>query len=139
MKKFFFLTLIISVLAIFFVYRGYSTSLHYALNPTGEDRITLSIPEGSTGNDIAQLLYEKNLIDNVSAFNFYLRQNKLSNQLKAGRFVFQENFDLPKIVDVLVSGKSSVIKPWGRRIRLMKTKILKQKTRNRIFSEKTSS
>lgn len=107
MKKFFFLTLSISVFAIFLIYGGYSSAIRYALNPSGSDRITVNVPEGSTGSDVAELLYEKDLIKSVSAFNFYLRQNDLGSELKAGRFIFQENFDLPKIVELLVSGKSS--------------------------------
>lgn len=107
MKKFVILTLVISVGAIFLLYGGYSSSIRYALNPSGSDRITVTVPEGATGSDVAELLYEKGLIKNVSAFNFYLRQNELSNQLKAGRFVLQENYKMPEIVDALVSGKST--------------------------------
>lgn len=109
MKKFFYFTVIVAVLGIFLIYGGYSSALHYAFNPAGSDRVTVSIPEGSTGTDVAEILYEKGLIKNVTAFTFYLRQNGLSDQLKAGRFVLQENYDMEKIVDILASGKSSEV------------------------------
>ncbi|MBU0706359.1 endolytic transglycosylase MltG [Patescibacteria group bacterium] len=107
MKKIFYLTLAISLVSIFLLYGGYSSAVRYALNPSGSNRITVSVPEGATGSDVADLLYEKGLIKSVSAFNFYLRQNELSDQLRAGRFVFQENFTMPRIVEMLASGKSS--------------------------------
>lgn len=107
MKKFLLLTLVISVGAIFLLYGGYSSAIRYALNPSGSNRVTVSVPEGATGSDVAELLYEKGLIKSVSAFNFYLRQNELSDQLKAGRFVLQENYKMPEIVEILASGKSS--------------------------------
>lgn len=107
MKKIFYLTLVVAVIGIFLVYGGYSSAIRYALNPSGIDRITVSVPEGATGTEVAELLYEKDLIKSVTAFSFYLRQNELSDQLKAGRFVFQENYDMPKIVEILASGKST--------------------------------
>ncbi len=107
MKKIFYFTLVVGVVGIFLLYGGYSSAIRYALNPSGSDRVTISVPDGATGGDVANLLYEKGLIKSVSAFNFYLRQNELSDQLKAGRFVFQENYDMAKIVDLLASGKSS--------------------------------
>lgn len=107
MKKFLLFLTIVCVAGVFLLYGGYSSALRYALDPTGSDRVTISVPEGSTGHDVALLLDEKDLIKSVTAFDFYLRQHDLGDQLKAGRFVFQENFDLPKIVDILVSGKST--------------------------------
>jgi len=97
----------VGVGATFFLYSGYSSALRYTLNPTGSDRITISVPEGATGSQVADLLYKKGLIKSATAFSFYLRQHELGDQIKAGRFVFQENYDLPKIVEILVSGKTS--------------------------------
>lgn len=107
MKKFLFITLFVAGIGIFFLYSRYTAALRYALDPGSSARITLTIPEGSTGSQIADLLSEKGLISSSDAFSFYLRQQGLSDQLKAGRFVFQENYTLPKIVDILVEGKST--------------------------------
>jgi UPF0755 protein len=109
MKRLLFLILVLGLGAVFLLYSGYSSSIHYALNPSGSNRISVSVPEGATGSEVADLLYEKDLIKSTTAFNFYLRQNDLSNQLKAGRFVFQESDDMTEIVEILVSGKSSEV------------------------------
>jgi UPF0755 protein len=107
MKKILLLILVVGLGAVFLLYGGYSSAIRYALNPSGSDRITVSVPEGATGADVAELLYEKDLIRSVTAFNFYLRQNELSDQLKAGRYVLQENYTMPRIVEILASGKST--------------------------------
>lgn len=107
MKKVLGVLIILVLGAVYLVYSGYSSAIRFALNPSGTDRIVISVPEGATGSDVAELLHEKRLIKSPTVFNFYLRQHELSSEIKAGRFVFQENFDLPKLVDILVSGKSS--------------------------------
>jgi len=109
MKKLFYITLAVSIIGIFMIYGGYSSAVRYALNPSGSDRVTISVPEGAIGSQVADLLYEKDLIKSTTAFSFYLRQNDLSNQLKAGRFVLRENYDMAKIVEILVAGKSSEV------------------------------
>ncbi len=107
MRKLFFITLLIAVFGIFFLYQQYSSAIQYVLNPEGSARITVNVPEGSTGSQIASLLRDEGLIKSEDAFSFYLRQNGLSDQLKAGRFIFQENHGLDEIVQILVEGKSS--------------------------------
>lgn len=107
MKKFLFITALLAVIGIFFVYSQYTSAIRYALNPDSSDRVTVTIPDGSSGSLVAALLKEKDLIRSEEAFIFYLRQQDLGSQLKAGRFVFQENYSLPKIVDILVKGESS--------------------------------
>jgi UPF0755 protein len=106
MRKIFALILIIGMVAVGFLYTNYSSAIKYALNPSGTDRIIVDIQSGSSGQEIAELLHEKGLISNVSAFNFYLKKNQLSNKLQAGRMIFQENFRLPEVVEVLMEGKS---------------------------------
>ncbi|MBN2307134.1 endolytic transglycosylase MltG [Candidatus Peregrinibacteria bacterium] len=109
MKKILILVLVLVLGAVFLLYGGYSSAIHYALNPSSANRVTVTVPEGATGSEVADLLYEKGLIKSPTAFNFYLRQNDLSNELKAGRFVFRESDDMARIVEILASGKSSEV------------------------------
>lgn len=107
MKKLFFL-LFLGLLAfgVIFFYRFYVSGLNYSLNPDSTDRVVVDIKTGSTAEQIAVILSEKNLIKSPLIFKLYLRQNELSNKLKAGRMVVQENQNLKEIVEVLMVGKS---------------------------------
>lgn len=91
---------------VIFFYRFYIGGLNYSLSPESTDRVVVDIKTGSTAEQIAQLLAEKKLIKSPLIFKLYLRQNDLSNQLKAGRMILQENQNLKEIVDVLMRGKS---------------------------------
>ncbi|MDH5597253.1 MAG: endolytic transglycosylase MltG, partial [Candidatus Peregrinibacteria bacterium] len=106
MKKIILLILFLGVGFVFLWYGNYSSAIRYSLDPSSSDRVTVDIKEGATGDDIARRLLEKNLISSPSAFRFYVKQQELGSQLKAGRMVFQENMTLPEIVKVLVEGKS---------------------------------
>lgn len=106
MRKFLFVILVLGLIGVVFFYGNYSSAIKYALNPSGTNRITVDIKQGTTGSEIADLLFEKDLIKSPSAFSFYIKQKGLGSQLKAGRMVFQENFTLPQIIDVLVEGRS---------------------------------
>jgi len=108
MKKTFFL--IVSVLlisGIIWFYHIYTGSIAYALDPSSDKRIVVDIKQGSSASDIADVLADKDLIESPFMFKLYLKQNGLSDKLKAGRIVLQENYDMEKIADVLISGKTS--------------------------------
>lgn len=107
MKKLFFIFIIVLLsFGVYWFYQNYIGALNYALNPDSEQRVIVDIKQGSTASDVAEALLEKELIKNPFAFKLYLKQNDLADQLKAGRIVLKENFDLKQIVEVLVEGKS---------------------------------
>lgn len=106
MKKFI-VTIIIAAIALtFWLYASYSSALKYQLDPKSRESISITIPEGSGGGQIAAILEEKGLIKSPWSFRFYIKQNELDSQLKAGVFVFQKNQNLKEIVDVLIQGGS---------------------------------
>ena len=107
MKKFLTLIFVVGAVAVVFVYGNYSSALKYALNPAGSDRVIVDIKQGTSGTQIAELLFEEGLIKSPSAFSFYIKQKGLGTNLQAGRMIFQENFTLPEIVNVLMEGKSA--------------------------------
>lgn len=88
-------------------YRSYVSAVHFEANPTSDQRVTIIIPKGSSADTVADLLLEKGLIKSPLFFKLYLRSNGLAAKLKAGRFVLQENYDLPAIANALVEGKSA--------------------------------
>lgn len=107
MKKFLFFLLIVGIGLTFWLYRGYSAALKYSLDPNSTDRVSVSIPEGSSGKAIATILNEKGLIKSAWAFGFYTKQKELAESLKAGHYVFQKKQTLPEIASMLAEGETS--------------------------------
>ena len=107
MKKILALLLPAVIILTVFSYRFYSRALNYVLDPNSTDRVTISIEQGDSASDVADKLYEKELIKSPSVFKFYLSQHGLDGKIKAGRFVIKQNYTLSEIADTIVSGKSS--------------------------------
>jgi len=107
MKKLSFLLIFgLFAFTIFWFYQFYVSALNYTLNPDSSKRVVIQVEKGSSASDVADQLAEKELIRSPFVFNLYLKQNDLADQIKAGRIVLQENFDLKKIVDTLIEGRS---------------------------------
>ena len=101
-----FLVIGLLIFGIFWFYSLYTSTLNYSLDSDSSDRVIIDIEKGSTASDVADLLSEKGLIKNTTVFKLYLRQNNMADQIKAGRIVLKENFDMKTIAATLVEGKS---------------------------------
>ena len=100
----------------FWFYGLYTSSLSYKLDSASTKRLIVKIEKGSSADIVADQLYGQKLIKSPFIFKLYLKQNNLSDKIKAGNIVVQENYDLKKIVQTLVDGKSvelSVTIPEG--------------------------
>ncbi len=72
---------------------------------TGEE-ITVVIDEGSTAQDIADLLKEDGVIDSSSSFLQHLNARNQADALQAGTYILTGGDDFDSIIDTLVSGKT---------------------------------
>ncbi len=107
MKKLSILLIIgIFVIGAFWFYGLYTSSLSYQLDPTSTKRVIVKIEKGSLADQVADQLYSQKLIKSPYIFKLYLKQNNFANKIKAGSLVVQENFDLKKIAQTLIEGKS---------------------------------
>ncbi|MFC1729820.1 endolytic transglycosylase MltG [candidate division KSB1 bacterium] len=94
------------VFGVILFYQFYIGALNYSLDPNSDQRVAIDIRTGSTASSVANLLEEKGLIKSQMVFNLYLKQNDMADQIKAGRIVLQEDFNLKQIATALVEGKS---------------------------------
>jgi len=76
-------------------------SIHHAL---------CEIKKGATGEDIAELLYSQEVINNKRLFTFLIRWYKVDTTLKAGYYLFTGNLSMKTVIDKIVSGEIIVIK-----------------------------
>lgn len=67
----------------------------------------VTIAPGSTSSEIADNLYAKKAIRSDWAFEWYIRNHQLRDQLKAGTYVVYESQSVQEIVKTLVSGKEA--------------------------------
>lgn len=64
-----------------------------------------TVQSGSTTGEIADALKSKNLIRSDWAFEWYVRNHQLREQLKTGTYIFNEAQSVDQIVEILVKGK----------------------------------
>lgn len=86
---------------------GLRTWYHSNLQPLSLQETSetiVMIPVGTTAQEIAELLEEKNLIRSSMVFDWYTRLNNLRNQLQAGTYKFKSSESVQQIVQRLVAG-----------------------------------
>jgi len=107
MKKIFFLTLIVFLIAfaLFFAHIArlmYSPiQIHYTL---------CEINQGDTGNIIAKKLFSNSIITNETLFRFLIRYKKTDRMLKAGHYLFAGEYNMFRVLEKINSGEILVKK-----------------------------
>jgi UPF0755 protein len=97
----FFVALLLTIGGIFLWY-----TLQLApVNSSKTDKQLVVIESGSTPTDIANLLKEKELIRNPTAFLWYSRLEGVQNLLQAGTYRLSPSESTPQIVEHLSSGR----------------------------------
>ena len=97
----FFVALLLTIGGIFLWY-----TLQLApVNSSNTDKQLVVIESGSTPTDIANLLKEKELIRNPTAFLWYSRIEGVQNLLQAGTYRLSPSESTPQIVEHLSSGR----------------------------------
>lgn len=82
---------------------GYFSYLLYAPKDIKETIIT--IEQGETAKDIANRLYNKNLIRSKDAFYFYIRFTGSQGQLSYGKYLLKGSVNMMNVIDLIKSGK----------------------------------
>lgn len=68
-----------------------------------DEQVEITIPLGSTSDDIANILKENKLIRSKSAFKIYIKLHKVSN-FQAGTYYLNENMNVKDISETLQTG-----------------------------------
>ena len=103
MLKKFFIVLVIIILAATLWYRFSLT----AVGGIAGKRMKLQIPKGASVAEISALLSKAGVIRSPLAFRLYTRIHGLQKSLQAGTFIFTPASDVPGVLEVLHTGKSS--------------------------------
>lgn len=80
---------------------GDSTSS--AVNESDDIPVSIEIISGMTSEDVSYLLKEKGVLEDVRAFNQFLKQNKYTTRIRVGVFQIEKFAAYQDIADVIVS------------------------------------
>ena len=107
----------------------------YQLGPTSkeEQTVQIEIPRGSTGNDVALILKENNLIKDVNVFKLYIKIHNVNN-IGHGIYNLNKTMGVKKITETITSGKAlnkdiSITFKEGLNMRGI-AKVIKENTNN---------
>lgn len=108
MKKLIAVLVIIALaLAAYLFVNNYINENLEAVDRNDDTKIVVEIPSGSTTNDIAEILFDNNLIKNTLTFKYYAEKTGSDSKLKAGSFVLSKNMDVDELLQALIKGGSS--------------------------------
>ena len=66
--------------------------------------IYISIPQGSSATDITAILDNKGVISSSLAYEIYLRNEKMSDKLRAGEYEIANNLEFDELTAILLKG-----------------------------------
>lgn len=93
-----------AVLFIYFFANNYMNDSLKAVDENDGTEIAVEIPSGSTTNDVAQILFDNNLIKSRSAFKYYAEKTGRDSMLKAGNYMLKKSMDADELLKVLTGG-----------------------------------
>ena len=108
MKKVIALLCVLLIIAAAYLYlNNYIEESLKAVEPGDDSPIVVEIPVGSTTNDIAEILFEYNLISNINSFKYHAEKTGADAKLKAGTYVLSKNMNADELLGTLIKGGSS--------------------------------
>lgn len=72
---------------------------------SSEQTVVVTIPLGSSVQGVSKVLYDAKLIKQRRAFEWYVRNNDLRNQLQAGTYALRPNQSVQDIASIIAKGK----------------------------------
>ncbi len=117
------------ILAFGITFRYYS-----APKSDSKEMKEVTIPDGTSGAEVGQILYDNGLIKSSKFFKIYLRLFKIDG-LKSGKYELSESMNIDEIIEVLQKGNNynaneiSITFPEGINMRQI-AKIIEKETNN---------
>lgn len=94
---------IMLVFSAIVVRKSYMTNLQ-PLSTTSKTHV-ITVQPGATTSEVADLLKTKSIIKSDWAFEWYVRNNQVRDEIKAGTYILDQNQSVSEIVEKLVKGQ----------------------------------
>lgn len=114
----------IMILGSLLFYWYYTQSLQ-PVDQNNQETVEVVVPIGSTSRDIAQILYDNQLVKNADIFRFYLRSKNVSN-LQAGTYTLSQSMDVDAIIEQLEAGGAPIFEDVDTKITVIEGMQIKE-------------
>ncbi len=98
-------------------YLGYKVLYSPNVKLNGKESIRLYIPTGSEYRDVVDMLYEKDVIDNTTTFEWIAEKKNYRNHVRPGRYHLTEGMGNNELIDLLRSGQQKPVRLTFNNIR----------------------
>ena len=71
--------------------------------------VTVEIPKGTAVSQIAEILYEKDLINNAKVFEYYIDFSGYTKKMQAGEYIFNKTMTMQEIMLQLAEGNGPLV------------------------------
>jgi len=103
--KYFLITFLIGDLILLGFFGLTAYKAHTPIDATSKNVVSIVVEPGMSAHEIANLLKQNGLIENIFYFMVYADTEDFSSKLKAGEYKFSKSMSLVKYVDMLVEGR----------------------------------
>lgn len=108
MKKF--IIAVLAIVAAIVLFFGCTFIMEYAGNSDGGDAVTVTIPQGATGRDMACILKDNGVIRYKLSFLLKIKTSPYRDQLNYGEFNLHKHMGVGKVIEIL---KNTTFKKEG--------------------------
>jgi len=122
------LILLVGIIFGWYQYSRYEYNINTAVDSADTSKISFTIKKGETIPDIAQKLYDEDLILDIGAFKIYTRLNGYDTKIITGRFLLNKSMTVPEIVENLTNrtnGEVILTVPEGTTIKEIDEELVK--------------
>ncbi len=102
-----------------------------AIDPNSTEMMIVEIPSGSTAKSISVILKDEGLLRSRGDFLYYIKKNKMGDQLKAGKYELSKSMDVETIAKKIASGEVytdtvTVLIPEGYEFNMIANKLVEE-------------
>ena len=102
-----FITLTLCAIGVFLTYE---TAFKTNVKLDGKKSKIVLIPSNSTYEDLIQIMYDENIIDNHTSFEWLAKRMKLPENFKPGRYRIMASMNNRQLINMLNNGKQEKVR-----------------------------
>ena len=110
------LLLFMGIFGAFYIYKQFSKPI---IHIEGKKTAIIYIPTGARYNDVLEILESNNYLTDKKVFDFFAKQKKYINNIKAGKFELKDGSTVNELINMLRSGNQKAVRVTFNNIRFL--------------------